>query len=93
MNLQLLGCAFRQHNFYLPRKFYIEKKNLKKTPENHFHFCSFLILGAILGDLEILPNRSVSRENYLQSGRIPDWSTVPEVEDPDEKAQQIHTRK
>ena len=48
--------------------------------------------GAILGDLGILPNRSVSRENYQQNGLIPDWSTIQDAEELDEKSQ-LHTRK
>ena len=50
------------------------------------------VVGAILGDLEILPSRSVSRENYQQNGHIPDWSTIQDIEEPEEKSQ-VHTRK
>jgi len=46
--------------------------------------------GAIFGALEVLGNRSVSRENYLQAGSLPDWCDQALSED---ERTPIHTRK
>lgn len=48
----------------------------------------FVFLGAIFGSLEVLADRSVTKEQYIQDKRIPDWmqcdipvETQPTVEE------------
>ena len=35
--------------------------------------------GAIFGALEILSYRSLTKEAFLQTGKIPDWCTMEEI--------------
>lgn len=50
-----------------------------------------LISGAIFGALEVLGNRSVSRESYQQTAVIPDWASLLESEEREEKPAVAYT--
>lgn len=44
------------------------------------------VLGAIFGSLEIVHIRSVGREQYLKGGVIPDWCSLLEAEEAEERS-------
>lgn len=49
-------------------------------------FCNlYAVLGAIFGSLEIVHIRSVGREQYLKGGVIPDWCSLLEAEEAEER--------
>ncbi|GFN98961.1 actin-related protein 10 [Plakobranchus ocellatus] len=45
--------------------------------------------GALIGALETLPSKSLSRDAYLQKGRLPDWCCVDSENIADEKRHKI----
>lgn len=52
------------------------------TKEN----CACWLGGAMLGALETLPSKSISRDTYLQTGKLPDWCCLSEETEEQEKA-------
>lgn len=38
-----------------------------------------LILGSIYGGTDLVQTRSLTREAYAKTGRVPDWSSVEET--------------
>ena len=44
-----------------------------------------VVSGAIFGALEVLASRSLSRETYTKTGIVPDWSSLNEADEQDEK--------
>ena len=44
-------------------------------------------LGAMIGAVETLPMKSLSREAYLQKGKLPDWCCIDSVNSTDERLQ------
>ncbi|XP_062595456.1 protein phosphatase 1 regulatory subunit 37-like [Saccostrea cucullata] len=51
------------------------------TKEN----CACWLGGALLGALETLPSKSISRDAYLQTGKLPDWCCISEETEEQEK--------
>ena len=47
---------------------------------------SSLVSGAVFGALEVLASRSVTQEMYRADPVLPDWCTLHETEELDEKA-------